>query len=612
MKPYQLFDANTQALFYNLKATPIQRMLDFDYLCRRSKPSIVAIIHPNSKGWHKAFFGSTEIMIPVYASIAEAIHYHPQASALINFASFRSAYQPSQEALLAKSIKTVAIVAEDIPQRQARELIALAKEHHKVIIGPATVGGIVAGKFRIGYAGGMIENILKAKLYRPGSVGLVSKSGGMMNEMFNIIARTTDGINEGIAIGGDVFPGSTLLDHLLRYEANPDIKLLVALSELGGKDEYEIIKAKKQGKIKKPLIMWTAGTCAAIFPWEVQFGHAGAKAGKEEESAGAKNEALRKAGIIVPTSFAQLEATIQHQFEKLVREGKMKPKADTAPAVLPLDYTDAVKQGLVRKSTHFMTTISTDTGEEPTYGPYPISEVVEKGCGIGDVIGLLWFKKKLPAAVSKFLEMSIIITADHGPAVSGAHNAIVAARAGKDVISALCSGLLTIGPRFGGAIDDASRYFKQACDAGIKPAVFVDDMKKKGILIPGIGHRVKSKRNPDKRVELLKKYAAKNFGKITYLQYALEVEKITLQKAENLILNVDGCIGVLLLDALASSGKFGNDEINEIVEIGYGNALFALSRSIGLIGHILDQKRLKSELYRHPTEDILYMIEDKK
>ena len=74
-----------------------------------------------------------------------------------------------------------------------------------------------------------------------------------------------------------------------------------------------------------------------------------------------------------------------------------------------------------------------------------------------------------------------------------------------------------------------------------------------------------------------------------------------------IILNVDGCIGILFLDALASSKQFTESEINEILEIGYMNGLFALARSIGIIGHILDQKRLKEPLYRHPTDDILYL-----
>ncbi len=602
--PPHLFTRSTEAFFYNLKPLPLQQMLDYDFICRKAKPSLAGIIHPGRKGFHKAFFGSKEIILPIYSTLQDATTKHPVADVLINFASFRSAYSSSKEALESPTINTVVIVAEGLPERQAKELIALARQKNKWIIGPATVGGIIAGQFRIGHAGGLMENILKAKLYRPGSVGLVSKSGGMMNELFNIIARTTDGINEGIAIGGDAYPGSTLLDHLRRYEANPDIKLLVALSELGGKDEYEIIKAKREGKLTKPLVILVSGTSASIFPWEVQFGHAGAKAGKEEESAEAKNKALREAGIIVPDSFEELEKTIKKTFLSL----NLPAKEEINPPGMPLDYNEAVAQGLVRKQTQFTTTISSDIGEEPTYGTIPMSEIIEQNYSVGEVIALLWFKKKLPTYFTKFLELSILLCADHGPAVSGAHNAIVAARAGKDVISALCSGLLTIGPRFGGAIDDAARYFHEAGDKKQDPTNFVEEMKKKGLLIPGIGHRIKSKRNPDKRVELLKQFSQKNFPKTTYLNYALEVEKITLQKAENLILNVDGCIGVLFVDALVSSGKFANEEIKEILEIGYMNGLFALARSIGLIGHILDQKRLNEPLYRQPMEDILYQL----
>jgi ATP citrate (pro-S)-lyase len=604
------FTKETEAIFYNLKALPIQQMLDFDFLCGR-KLSVVAIVHPGKKGAHKAFFGQKEILIPIYGSLTEAIKKNEKAEVLINFASHRSAYQATKEALEYPSLKTTVIVAEGIPERQTKELIALAKKNNKLIIGPSTVGGISAGNFRIaGYAGGKIENVIRAKLYRPGSVGLVSKSGGMMNELFNIISRTTDGVKEGIAIGGDLFPGSTLLDHLLRFEADPEIKLLVALGELGGKQEYDIIQAKKSGKLTKPLIMWVPGTCAAIFPWEVQFGHAGAKAGDAEESAQAKNQALREAGIIVPESFEQLENTIQQTFKTLVN-GKisMQMPTEETPKTVPLDYSEAFKQGLVRKATNITSTISSDLGEEPTYGAIPISKVIEENYSLGSLLALLWFKKKLPDYFTQFLEKCILLTADHGPAVSGAHNAIIAARAGKDVVSSLCSGLLTIGPRFGGAIDDAGRYFKEAVNQNKTPEKFIEEMKQQGIPIPGIGHRVKSIRNPDKRVELLKEFARKNFPTTTYLDYALQVEKITTKKAENLILNVDGCIAALFLDALESSQEFSKEEIKEIIEIGYMNGLFALSRSIGIIGHVLDQKRLKEGLYRHPTEDILYLVD---
>jgi len=74
--------------------------------------------------------------------------------------------------------------------------------------------------------------------------------------------------------------------------------------------------------------------------------------------------------------------------------------------------------------------------------------------------------------------MVLMLTADHGPAVSGAMNTIVASRAGKDLISSLASGLLTIGSRFGGALDEAASMFSNARDTGLTPREFVDNSRK--------------------------------------------------------------------------------------------------------------------------------------
>jgi ATP citrate (pro-S)-lyase len=117
----------------------------------------------------------------------------------------------------------------------------------------------------------------------------------------------------------------------------------------------------------------------------------------------------------------------------------------------------------------------------------PITAVFKEDIGMGGVISLLWFQRRLPDYACKFVEMSLMVTADHGPAVSGAHNTIVAARAGKDLVSSLCSGLLTIGDRFGGALDGAARMFSEAYDAGLAPRDFVNSMRKQHKLIMGIG-----------------------------------------------------------------------------------------------------------------------------
>jgi ATP citrate (pro-S)-lyase len=581
-------------------------MLDFDYASSRETPSVAAIINPTgSEGFAKFFFGTREILIPIYKTIEKAAKLHPNVDVMVNFASFRSAALSTEEALAIPQLRTIVIIAEGVPERQTKLVTAKAKTLGKVIIGPATVGGIKAGCFKIGNAGGTIENIVDSKLHRPGSVGFVSKSGGLSNEAYNIIARNTDGLYEGIAIGGDTYPGSTLLDHLLRYENIPDIKMLVCLGEVGGNAEYEIAQALKTKKITKPLVIWVTGTCSKAFKTEVQFGHAGAKAGSEVETADAKNEALRSAGAIVPNSYDDYDHKIRETYERLVDSGVIKPRSEPPVPKIPMDYSKALKEGLIRKPSNFICTISDDRGEELLYGKMPISEVVKRDIGIGGVLSILWFKRKFPLYATKFIEMALVVTADHGPAVSGAHNAIVAARAGKDLMSSVASGLLTIGPRFGGAIDGAAQVFSDAYDRGLTPAQFVDEMKRKKENIQGIGHLIKSVNNPDMRVTIMKEYAKKHFKSTPLLDYALEVEKLTTAKKDNLILNVDGCIGICFVDMLRN--EMTKEESDEYIQMGALNGLFVVGRTIGMIGHFLDQKRLKQGLYRHPWDDITYM-----
>lgn len=142
------------------------------------------------------FFGQHEVSILIYGTIEEAARKHPKADVFINYASYRSATESSLEALKQATIRTVAIIAEGVPERDTKHLIAYARANNKVIIGPATVGGVQAGAFKIGDTAGTLDNIVACKLHRPGSVGFVSKSGGMSNEMYNVLARATDGLFE--------------------------------------------------------------------------------------------------------------------------------------------------------------------------------------------------------------------------------------------------------------------------------------------------------------------------------------------------------------------------------------------------------------------------------
>lgn len=605
----ELFTNQTKTIVWGMQSRAVQGMLDFDYSCSREEPSVVAMVYP-FVGDHKQkfYWGHKEILVPVYKKMEDAMTKHPEADVLINFASLRSAYESTLEAMSFPQIRAIAIIAEGIPENLTRKLIVTAREKRVTIIGPATVGGIKPGCFKIGNTGGMLDNILSSKLYRPGSVAYVSRSGGMSNELNNIIALNTNGVYEGLAIGGDRYPGSTFSDHLFRYHDNADVKMLVLLGEVGGTEEYIIADAVKTGRLHKPLVSWCIGTCSTMFTSEVQFGHAGSCANSDRETAAAKNKAMKAAGAFVPDTFDSLGDTIKQVYESLVAKGDIVPKEEVAPPTVPMDFNWARELGLIRKPASFMTSICDERGKELLYAGIPITDIFKDEMGVGGVLGLLWFQKRLPQYAAKFLEMCLMVTADHGPAVSGAHNTIVCARAGKDLISSLTSGLLTIGDRFGGALDGAAKQFTEAYDSNTIPMEFVNSMRKKGQLIMGIGHRVKSINNPDMRVVILKNYAQEHFPATPLLDYAFEVEKITTSKKPNLILNVDGFIGVSMVDLLRNCGCFTREEAQEYIEIGALNGLFVLGRSMGFIGHYLDQKRLKQGLYRHPWDDISYVL----
>lgn len=98
------------------------------------------------------------------------------------------------------------------------------------------------------------------------------------------------------------------------------------------------------------------------------------------------------------------------------------------------------------------------------------------------------------------------------------------------------------------------------------------------------------------------------FPSLSHITFAKAVENITLGKKPNLILNVDGHIAALLLDMMVGIGMDQSD-IQQYLDAGIANAFFVLARSIGFIGHYLDQQRLDEGLFRTPWDDILYITD---
>merc|ERR1719262_1302946 len=103
------------------------------------------------------------------------------------------------------------------------------------------------------------------------------------------------------------------------------------------------MNAVKSGRINKPIIAWCVGTVASYLSTEVQFGHAGAQARGDMETAAAKNKAMKEAGIRVPDSFDRLPDMISEVYKDLVLQGVIVETPEGETPQVPMDYTWAKK-----------------------------------------------------------------------------------------------------------------------------------------------------------------------------------------------------------------------------------------------------------------------------
>ena len=429
------FTKDDAFFMYSYQPTALQRMMDFDYVCGKGSPSIVAVIDPRkSKDAMDAFlWGGETILVPIYNSIEKAIMRHKNVRHIVNFASFRSAYTSTNELLDVQQVQTISIIAEGIPEQYARKLLLKARLLRKCILGPSTVGGIKPGYFRIGNTGGSIENIEQCRLQKfGGSVAFVTRSGGLLNELCNIVSQKCDGVYQGMSIGGDRYPSSNFIDFVLQYERDPNVRMIILLGEIGGVQEIYVANAVRNGLITKPIIGWCMGTSANYFSDDVQFGHAGASAHDELEGASFKNYYMKKCGIKVPSSFELLSSVIEKSFQKTVENQRESGEVGVSGE---LNSSRTIPKNRTKKT--MFASISNELGEELEYNGVKISELASSNVasGIGKSLGHLWLKEDVPEWMARYFELILIITADHGAMVSGAHNTIVASRAGKDLVT---------------------------------------------------------------------------------------------------------------------------------------------------------------------------------
>ncbi len=565
----------------------IQSVLDFDYMTGKGTPSIVGIVASNRKS-QKYFFGPKEILIPCFASAsALSPELKKEVSWMLNLQSGRRSL--SSTIAFFESIPHALgghIFAENVPEKHSAEINARFAEKY-FLVGPSGVGFLVPGQLKLGAIGGIDPHQISAgKLATKGNIAVGSTSGGMTNELIRAVVGAGRRVSFAIAIGGDRFPILSLTEVFLLAEEDKDTEAFVYFGELGGVDEYEIIELIKAKRFTKPLVAYIAGVIDEAFDDHVQFGHAKALVAKKDESARAKREALRAHGAIVPDTFPEFLEALKD----------MPKKRFTDPAI------DA--ESLMRRKKSILSTRKLiDLEETPVY----ISKgkpVSKSHAFVGDILAVVLGKPIRSTTTLAFAEAVCGLLIDHGGHVSGAVNTMIAARAGKDMVSSLSAGLLTIGPRFGGAVNTAAGMWLWGVGKKKSAREFVEEMNQKGELIPGIGHRKYRVGLPDPRVKALQEFATL-IKKHPHYDFARGVENITTGKNGSLILNIDGMISALFLDILAECEGYSAKELGDLVDVEAFNAFFVIPRAVGFIGHFLEQKRNDEGLFRLP-DDLLF------
>lgn len=565
----------------------VQSIVDFDYLSGKKAPSIVAIITGNKKAL-KCFWGRTEMLLPCYANVSQL----PGEQALrvrfmLNVQSGRRAYE-STVAFFDAFPEALGgtIFAENVPENHSTDLIQRYGET-KLLSGPASVGILVPGFMKLSAIGGIdAAQLLSSNLMQGGSIAVVSTSGGMTNELIHGVAATGKGVSFALAIGGDRFPVASLSQVLALIEQDPSSKALAYFGELGGEDEYEIVELLNSGKFTKPVFAYIAGVIDEAFDEHMQFGHAKALVARADESARAKREALRAAGAIAPDTFPEFLAAFRSA-----------PGKDIVAGMTAADDLQGRRESILS------TRQVIDTENAPTF--------VEGGKLVSSdetfssrILAALLGKKPKSAVTAAFADAVFGLLIDHGGAVSGAVNTMITARAGKDMVSSLAAGLLTIGPRFGGAINEAARTLLKGSASGIDAKAFVEAETKAGRLILGIGHKKYRVGIPDPRVAALSKFS-ELLKSHPHYDFARAIEEVTTGKNGSLILNVDGVIAALFIDILNECEGYTDADITTLIDAEFFNALFIIPRTVGFTAHFLEQKQNDEGLFRLP-EDLLF------
>lgn len=236
--------------------------------------------------------------IPVYNTVAEALTAHPTINASLITVPAAFAADAALEAITHR-LPLINILTEKMPVADVARVIYWTRHYKVTVIGPSSVGIITPRQTKLGAIG---ASELVDRVFAPGPVGVISKSGGMTAELSRLLTEAGLGQSTALGIGGDILLGTTFLDCAELFEQDKQTKALVIFGEVGGMYEEQLAAAMHAKKITKPVVALIAGDFSKLLPYGTVLGHAGAIVTPRQGSVKSKIAALKKAGAKIARS----------------------------------------------------------------------------------------------------------------------------------------------------------------------------------------------------------------------------------------------------------------------------------------------------------------------
>ncbi len=240
--------------------------------------------------------GQTFEGIPVFDTVEEA-RTATDANATCIFVPPPGAADAIMEAASA-NIKLIICITEGIPVIDMTRAMIVVHEHHATLIGPNCPGLCTPGFGKIG--------IIPYQIFTPGPVGFISRSGTLTYEVVSLLTEAGIGQSTCIGIGGDPIIGSTFIDYLRLFEADPQTKAVVMCGEIGGSDEEDAAEYIKT--MSKPVVAFVSGRTA---PPGKRMGHAGAIISGNTGTAQGKVTALQAAKAAVADTIFDIPGLVK-------------------------------------------------------------------------------------------------------------------------------------------------------------------------------------------------------------------------------------------------------------------------------------------------------------